>query len=274
MDKPHNDNHLKTILADTCYTDLSANRAMGKAYVRSRLYTAQTGINPLVVAAQPLLSFLDRLSAYTILSEPQTIRQDLLHELAAFQAHAKTFDYAEDLLIAARFVLCVTIDDRLMNLPWQNHQRWQEYQLLPQLEKRQQSSTEALFTLLERVKQTPGIYIDLIELIYLCLANGFSEHPQWNEIIDSIYDIIHEQRGDSNLALFSHPAEVAELTVNSTTTRPRYLNISPLVVLSLCLLTLTGLFFILDYILGLSSQSLLQKIQYLTQQLQLDSYSL
>ena len=164
------------------------------SYYRSQLYTSYLGLNPLVVAAQPILSVTERikLSAKSSLLD---FAENLKHELKAFEARARSQGYDDETIVLSTYLLCATLDDFV--------EQEEPYELFRKLFP--YSTTEAtpdnqFYIILNKVIDKPNHYLDLLELVYLCLSIGFQgkyKHADAEErqrVIDELYEIISPLR--------------------------------------------------------------------------------
>ena len=78
---------------------------------------------------------------------------------------------AEDAIVA-RYVLCTFVDSAVLNTPWGAQGDWAGQSLLVIFHK-EVSGGEKFFSILDRLRSNPSRYIDLIELVYVCLALGY-----------------------------------------------------------------------------------------------------
>ncbi len=175
----------------------------GSSYYRSKLFCAESGINPLVMSCAPLLSCAERLKQATYISDLSKLHQELVHEIKAFENKAQNLGYRSAIIHAARFVLCVTLDEVLLNSEqYLQTSEWEKRTLVNNYDYEHQHSQQ-FFTLLSRCLRDPGTYLDLLELMYLCLNTGFKGdyrhlekgHEELNQQIETLYDCIRQQRG-------------------------------------------------------------------------------
>ena len=115
----------------------------------------------------------------------------------------------EDALVA-RYVLCTFVDTAVLNTPWGSQSDWASQSLLVMFHK-EVSGGEKFFEILDRVRGNPARYIDLIELIFVCLALGYegmyrhdpSGQSRLGELQHDLYRVIrdHRQLGDEDLSV-------------------------------------------------------------------------
>jgi len=160
------------------------------------------GLNPLVQAASPLLRLAGHArSAYSSLDIPD-IRRQALEDIRSFEDRARAAGVPNEIVLAARYVLCATVDEAVMSTPGGSQSEWAQNPLLVALH-REAWGGEKFFDMLDRIARDPGRHIDLMELQYVCLALGFMGkyhtmergHERLSEVRAGLYRTIRSQRG-------------------------------------------------------------------------------
>jgi type VI secretion system protein ImpK len=162
------------------------------------------GLNPLVRAASPLLLLAGRFRGTLSVSDVGSVRQHALSEIRAFEQRAQAASIPNEVVLAARYALCATLDEAVLSTPWGAQSEWSQNTLLVALH-REAWGGEKFFDMLERTSKDPARYIDLMELQYLCLAVGFCGkyhvlqrgHNQLADVQRELYRLIREYRGAS-----------------------------------------------------------------------------
>jgi type VI secretion system protein ImpK len=131
------------------------------------------GLNPLVQAAVPLLLLAGQLRHTAAVSDVAGLRNHALDEVRRFEERARGAGVANEVVLAARYALCSTIDEAAMSTPWGAQSEWAEQTLLILLH-REAWGGEKFFDMLSRTMPDPSRHIDLMELQYLCMAVGFA----------------------------------------------------------------------------------------------------
>jgi len=131
-----------------------------------------TGINPLVQAASALLVLAGKLRGQVAQADVDSLRRQTTQEIRAFEENAKRGGIPAEDVLAARYVLCTTIDEAVLNTPWGAQSGWASQSLLVTFH-RESFGGEKFFQILDRVASEPQRYQSLLELLYLCLALGF-----------------------------------------------------------------------------------------------------
>jgi type VI secretion system protein ImpK len=125
-----------------------------------------------------------------------------LEEIRRFEERAAASGVANQIVLAARYVLCAGLDEDVLATPWGGQSEWAQQTLLVSLH-REAFGGEKFFEMLERLAQDPARHLDLMELQYLSLAFGFAGkyqlqdrgHVRLAEVQQEIYRQIRSQRG-------------------------------------------------------------------------------
>lgn len=133
---------------------------------------AATGVNPLVAAAAPLLQLMARLPNTLEHPDPGELRERAVRAMHAFEERVRGLDLPRELLAPAHYALCASLDDVVLNTPWGSTGVWDANSLVSIFHKEVRSG-ERFFQLLGQMRQNPGLYLPVIELMYLCLSLGF-----------------------------------------------------------------------------------------------------
>lgn len=237
------------------------------SHYQSKMFQVNFTVNPLVAAASPLLSLATQLAKSQQTPNFKLLLQSLINEVKALEAKAQEIGYRAPVILAARYLICALIDETILNTDWGKNSRWDQHNLLTHFQKENWGG-ERFFLLLERSAEEPDIYIDLLELGYICLSLGFqgkyAKTHDYNDLalfIDKLYDTIRHQRGE-----FSRRLLVAADTIKKKKTTRWFL--PPLWLTALItLLILAGIF--IPYYISLQNLSkpvnqAIQNIQSLT----------
>jgi len=191
---------------------LSVKASFSAPMVPRRIIThhPKAGLNPLSDAAAQLFSLagqLKQLKSYRHLSK---LHQELMQEVQTFQNAAKSQGYGSEHILVSRYALCATLDDLIKNTRWGGQGQWDQYSLLTAFHP-DTVNPDRFFVILERIIKEPALYIDILELMYVCLSLGFEgpyrsattpahqdhyNNIQFERIIQSLYQQIRAYRGD------------------------------------------------------------------------------
>ncbi len=205
------------------------------------------GLNPLLQAASAVLVLAGRIRSSLSGFDIPSLRRHGLEEIRRFEETARGAGISNEVVIAARYALCSTLDEAVLSTPWGGHSDWRQQSLLVALY-REAWGGEKVFQLIERIIQDPAKHIDLIELHYLCLAVGFAGqyqvldrgHARLAEIQQRLYQIIRSQRGGA-------PPELSPQWRGREDRRPRVVQYVPWWVVGSGVLAALTLAFVLFY---------------------------
>jgi type VI secretion system protein ImpK len=160
------------------------------------------GLNPLVQAATPLLLMAGQLRLTPSLGDVAGLRRHALDEIRRFEEKAAASGVASEVILAARYALCATLDEAALSTPWGAQSEWAQNSLLVALH-REAWGGQKFFDMLARIMPDPARHIELLELQYLCLAVGFAGkyhvaergHAQLAEVEREVHRTIRNYRG-------------------------------------------------------------------------------
>jgi type VI secretion system protein ImpK len=160
------------------------------------------GLSPLVQAASPLLLLAGRVRG-TLQGDVANLRRQSHEEVRRFEERARSLGVANEIVLAARYALCATLDEAVLSTPWGSQSEWTQQSLLV-LFHREAWGGEKFFEMLERISPDPTRHIDLMEVQYLCLSMGFAGkyqvvdrgHAKLAEIQHDLYNRIRQFRGN------------------------------------------------------------------------------
>jgi type VI secretion system protein ImpK len=132
-----------------------------------------TGLNPLVRAASPLLLLAGQLRGTLSAPDVSGLRRHALDEIRRFEQRARASGITTDVVGAARYALCASLDESVLSTPWGAQSEWAQQTLLVALH-REAWGGEKFFEMLEKISTDPERHIDLMELQYLCIVLGFA----------------------------------------------------------------------------------------------------
>ena len=161
------------------------------------------GLNPLVDAAAELLILAPELRSAVAYAAPAKLYAQVGAQIKAFDEAARAAGYPDATVLAARYVLCAFVDEAVLATPWGSESQWPSRTLLSAFHK-ETSGGERFFSILSRFAQQPASNLDVLELMYLCLALGFQGkygisdrgYSQLVELQDDLAATIARQRGD------------------------------------------------------------------------------
>lgn len=196
---------------------LPGTQRMPQGYYRSKLFIAPFTTNPLVAAAGPLLSLLERLYLTPSLPPINSIRENIEHELRAFHSRLNGKAYTEELDAIAHYLLCATIDELLGKNYIRLYGKIAEFQAFtPSSAHDDKGPQRRFFDIINYIKQKPNQYLDLLELAYYCLIAGFEgeQHGRadgrqvLDDLIEELFQLIQQHRVNKSHRLFHEQKSV------------------------------------------------------------------
>lgn len=189
---------------------IQGNLQTSQGYYRSKLFIAPFTTNPLVAAAGPILSLLERLYLSPSLPPVASIRDNIEHELFAFQSRIYGKTNSDELNIIAEYLLCATIDELLGKSYLRLYDQPAEFTAFTPASHNGVGPEERVFDIVDFVKERPNQYLDLIELAYYCLICGFEgkQHGRTDgrqildNLIEELYQLIQLYRVNKSHQLF------------------------------------------------------------------------
>jgi type VI secretion system protein ImpK len=129
-----------------------------------------SGLNRLVRAANPLLDLVVPLRHTAQPPDLGQLRERLAAAIRSFETEARDSGVPLESIAAARYALCTLLDEAISGTAWGSGV-WGSRSLLVAFHN-EASGGEKFFLVLQRLSQDPARHLDLLELMYLCLALG------------------------------------------------------------------------------------------------------
>jgi len=173
--------------------------------------------NPLVQCAAPLLAVAAQLRRTLAHPDPAGLRTHLVEEMRRFEANARARGIADSTVLPARYALCALIDEAVLGTPWGSESIWSKQGLLVSFHNETWGG-EKFYLLLDRLIANPSANIEMLELLYLCLALGFEGRyrvrdggqDELRAVRERLYQVIRRQRGEPEPELSIHWRGVEE----------------------------------------------------------------
>jgi len=164
---------------------------------------APVGMNPLVANASVLLNTVPTIRRTMNHPDPAGLREYLLRAITEFEQRARAAGASPEHVLISRYALCTMIDAAVANMPWGASPEWVQQSLLVTLH-REGFGGEKFFQLLEKAMEDPRRNIDLLELMYVCIALGFqgrysvieNGRQQLDALRDRLHNVIRRERGE------------------------------------------------------------------------------
>nr|WP_319390944.1 type IVB secretion system protein IcmH/DotU [uncultured Cohaesibacter sp.] len=172
---------------------------------------AATGMNPLNAAASTLFSLVARIRNRAQHSDPAALRQSVVNEIRTFGNTAQQNGVPVQSIRAARYAICATIDDVVLNTPWGGQSIWAQQSMVGTFHKETHGG-DRFYELLSSLEKAPSQNIDLLEFLYMCLSLGFEGRLRVEargsekhlHIRDGLARLIRTHRGDADRDLSPH----------------------------------------------------------------------
>jgi type VI secretion system protein ImpK len=130
-------------------------------------------VNPLVRAANPLLLLAVQLRhSVSMPADVIRLREQAVAEVRSFERRAQSAGVDTQSIVATRYVLCTMLDESVNNAPWGDQSGWAQQTLLVTFHGEAYGGAK-FFQILDRLSADFSRHLDLIELMYICLALGF-----------------------------------------------------------------------------------------------------
>ncbi len=205
--------------------------------------SSRPGLNPIEKAASVLLSLLSQIRNTSSHPNPNGLHKQLATEIQNFEKAAQQAGINEKTIFIARYALCTTIDEFVMTTPWGSGSIWGNQSLLSLFHKETRGG-ERFFQLLNKLSEDPAKNIDMLELLYLCLALGFQGRyrvlpnglNELEEIRESLYHTIRNQRREAEPELSPHWEGLKKSAMEKSALVPAWL------AATIVILLLVGLF--------------------------------
>src|SRR5262245_63267559 len=147
------------------------------------------GINPLLVAAGPLLALQAQLRATTSHHDRPGLQRQLLGLIGEFEESARASGVGKPQVIAARYLLCTFIDEAIAATPWGANPPPGTKGLLQEFHD-EQSGADKVFELLDRLNADREANAPLLELFYVCISLGlqgrYANRPNGRAELDAL----------------------------------------------------------------------------------------
>ena len=182
-------------------TAAAAPTAEGKAG-ESPIQLAMTGMNRLNAAAATLFALISRIRNRAQHMEPDSLRRNVVAEVRAFESRAIAAAIDPQQVKVARYSICATIDDVVLNTPWGEQSTWAMQSMVGTFHK-ETVGGDRFYDVLARLEKDPASNIELLEFMYMCLSLGFDGRLRVEQggvdkhlrIREGLARIIRAQRG-------------------------------------------------------------------------------
>ena len=172
---------------------------------------AGIGPSPTLDASAPLLSLLARLRNTLSVPDPQSLRQHTVQEIRRFEEKLRQQNLPAELIRAAHYALCASLDDVVRNTPWGSRGAWADISLVAEFHGEVRSG-ERFFDMLAQHCRNQGKFLPVIELMYVCMSLGMQGRyrlsprgqAELERVREETYVLIMRQRRPAERALSPH----------------------------------------------------------------------
>ena len=133
---------------------------------------SMTGMNQLTACASTLFSLISRIRNRAQHMDPDKLRQSVVAEVREFENRALQAGIPAQTVKVARYALCATLDDVVLNTPWGGQSSWGLQSMVGTFH-RETVGGDRFYDLLARLEKEPGQNIDMLEFLYMCMSLGF-----------------------------------------------------------------------------------------------------
>ncbi|WP_342777626.1 type IVB secretion system protein IcmH/DotU [Sulfitobacter sabulilitoris] len=225
---------------------------------------ALTGMNPLNAAAATLFALVSRIRNRAQHPDPDALRRSVVAEVRAFEARALQERIDPAAIKVARYAICATLDDVVLNTPWGGASQWAQQSMVATFH-RETVGGDRFYDLLARLEQDPGRNIDMLEFLFMCLSLGFEGRLRVEdggadkhvEIRRGLARIIRTQRGEAERTLSPHwmGLDIPHRVLSAW--KPFWLSVAAVAAV------LGAGFMVLSYLLNAQSQNLIGQLSVL-----------
>ena len=202
--------------ADLSLIELTgAFHPLEQGYFRSKIYTAPLTINPLLTAASPIFSLLERFTATKTLPTINVIKNNIDHEWCAFRSRLASLKSTQEFITVAAYLVSATLDELIGKTYIRIQGKPAEFIAYTPISEGESGPEKRFFDLVTFMQKQPNQYLDLLEVAYYCLICGFEgeyhtradSRQALDNLIHELYEMITQHRAHKQIRLFkdTHP---------------------------------------------------------------------
>jgi type VI secretion system protein ImpK len=158
--------------------------------------------NHLLIAADPVFILFEETLSQKEAPDISNTRVRLSKAIDQFKEKLSTLGYYHETVLMGAFALSALIDETIEQTPWGRKSSWSQHPLTHDIDSQFHAVTY-FFDILKFILSKPEQYIDVIELMHVCLSLGFkgkykknSERKQLSKIKEVVYATISSRRND------------------------------------------------------------------------------
>jgi type VI secretion system protein ImpK len=168
----------------------------------SPIALAMTGMNRLNATAATLFALVSRIRNRAQHVDPDALRRNVVAEVRNFESRAISAGVDPQQVKVARYAICATIDDVVLNTPWGEQSSWGMQSMVGTFHK-ETVGGDRFYDVLARLEKDPPNNIELLEFMFMCLSLGFDGRlrveqggvDKHMQIRNGLARIIRAQRG-------------------------------------------------------------------------------
>ena len=166
-------------------------------------FRTESGLNPLTNAASTLTAVFSKTRQSATHEDVGGFHRRLVNEIKAFDARLRELDYKNEVVLSARYITCVMLDEAVLNTPWGSNSPWAQRTMLSVFHN-ETSGGEKFYQILERMRQSPSENLEILEFFYIILSLGFEGkyrianrgRDQIELLRDDLFKTIRSYRGE------------------------------------------------------------------------------
>jgi len=128
--------------------------------------------NPLLSNAAPLFKQIVMLQSSYDVGAVENVHQTLVENINYYTEAVGRYDIENSQVMLGRYLLCTFMDEIICTTFWGKDNNWSSSSLLGHFYNETYGG-EKFFQLLDKLSSAPAKYINLLELMYVCLSLGF-----------------------------------------------------------------------------------------------------
>lgn len=144
----------------------------GQGQSEPSVEAGMTGMNKINASAATLFSLVSRIRNRAQHMDPEKLRRSVVAEVRGFENRALQARVEAQEVKIARYAICATLDDVVLNTPWGGQSIWAQQSMVGTFHK-ETVGGDRFYDLLARLEKEPGKNVDLLEFLYMCLSLGF-----------------------------------------------------------------------------------------------------
>ncbi|QHQ37461.1 type VI secretion system protein TssL [Algicella marina] len=172
---------------------------------------AMTGMNRLNACGSTLFALVSRIRNRAQHRDAEALRRSVVGEVRNFESRALQIGIDPQQVKMARYAICATLDDVVLNTPWGGQSIWALQSLVATFH-RETVGGDRFYDLLAKLQQQPGQNVDVLEFMFMCMSLGFegrlriaeNGRDKHQQIRSNLAEVIQAQRSEIEHDLSPH----------------------------------------------------------------------